>query len=63
MTNFGESISILCTKSKDRQIFLSSAKGEKTMFQVSKKAGEMLQEFLKNVEEVHPVRLMMTEGG
>jgi len=33
------------------------------MFQVSGKAGEKLQEFLKNVEEVHPVRLMMTEGG
>jgi iron-sulfur cluster assembly accessory protein len=33
------------------------------MFQVSEKAGEKIQEFLKNVEEVHPVRLMLTEGG
>ncbi len=33
------------------------------MFGVSEKAGEKIQEFLKNVEEVHPIRLMLTEGG
>ncbi len=33
------------------------------MFAVSEKAGEMIQAFLKNVEEVHPIRLMLTEGG
>jgi len=33
------------------------------MFQVSEKAGEKIQEFLKNIEEVHPIRLMLTEGG
>jgi len=33
------------------------------MFEVSKKAGEKIREFLKNVEEIHPVRLMLTEGG
>ncbi|OPY10319.1 MAG: hypothetical protein A4E66_01569 [Syntrophus sp. PtaB.Bin001] len=33
------------------------------MFQVSEKAGEKILEFLKNVEEIHPVRLLLTEGG
>ncbi len=33
------------------------------MFDVSEKAGEKIQEFLKSVEEVHPIRLMLTEGG
>jgi len=62
LTKFRESIKISSNISKARQMLLPLPK-EKTMFQVSGKAGEKLQEFLKNVEEVHPVRLMMTEGG
>ena len=33
------------------------------MFQVSEKAGEKIHEFLKTLEEVHPIRLTLTEGG
>ncbi len=33
------------------------------MFEVSAKAGEKIREYLKNVEEIHPIRLMLTEGG
>jgi hypothetical protein len=36
---------------------------EKRMFQVSEKAGEKIHEFLKTLEEVHPIRLTLTEGG
>ncbi|ABC76741.1 hypothetical cytosolic protein [Syntrophus aciditrophicus SB] len=62
MTKFRESITIRRTKFNRRQIFCSLPE-EKIMFQVSEKAGEKLQEFLQNVAEVQPVRLMLTEGG
>lgn len=33
------------------------------MFHVSEKAGEKIQEFLKTVEGVYPIRLTLSEGG
>jgi len=36
---------------------------EKTMFEVTEKASQMLNEFLKDKGEVHTIRVMMMEGG
>jgi flagellar biosynthesis protein FliP len=36
---------------------------EITMFEVTEKASEMLNEFLKDKDETHKIRVMMMEGG
>jgi hypothetical protein len=33
------------------------------MFEVTEKAVEMINEFLKGRDEAHTIRVMMTEGG
>ncbi len=49
----------MITRSQKNKI----ADKENTMFEVTEKAVQMLNEFLKDKDESHAIRVMMMEGG